>query len=103
MSEGDGTERRGNTDEGDGNDPRGGSDRRDGRDRRSSPSRRTRVARIVQFLTFVALLDLLALGLATQFVPPDRLTLAITVGPMLVVSPVLAYWFVYKRGGAGGR
>ncbi|WP_348612745.1 DUF7534 family protein [Halobaculum rarum] len=61
--------------------------------------RRTRIARLVQFLTFVAMLDLLALALSTQFVPPDRLTLALTVGPMLVVSPVLAYWFVYERSG----
>ncbi|MFC7097761.1 DUF7534 family protein [Halobaculum marinum] len=63
--------------------------------------RRTKVARVVQFLTFVAMLDLLALALATQFVPPDRLTLLITVGPMLLTSPVLAYWFVYVRGTAG--
>ncbi|MFC7136234.1 DUF7534 family protein [Halobaculum litoreum] len=62
--------------------------------------RRAKLARVVQFLTFVALLDLLALALATEFVPPDRLTLAITVGPMLLTSPVLAYWFVYKRAGA---
>ena len=62
--------------------------------------RRTKLARVVQFLTFVAMLDLLALALATQFVPPDRVTLAVTVGPMLLMSPVLAYWFVYKRGAA---
>ncbi|MFC7069836.1 DUF7534 family protein [Halobaculum lipolyticum] len=65
--------------------------------------RQTKLARVVQFLTFVAMLDLLALALATQFVPPDRLTLAITVGPMLLVSPVLAYWFVYERGTADAR
>lgn len=65
--------------------------------------RRTKLARLVQFLTFVAMLDLLALALATQFVPPDRLTLAVTVGPMLLISPVLAYWFVYERGAAGAR
>lgn len=65
--------------------------------------RRRRITRLVQFISFVALLDLLALALATQFVPPDRLTLAITVGPMLVMSPVLAYWFVYQRGGAVRR
>ncbi|MFC6787329.1 DUF7534 family protein [Halobaculum halobium] len=67
------------------------------------PDRRTKTTRVVQFLTFVAMLDLLALALATQFVPPDRVTLAITVGPMLVVSPVLAYWFVYQRGAGAER
>ncbi|QZP36965.1 DUF7534 family protein [Halobaculum magnesiiphilum] len=90
MSERGGTERR------DASDQRGDGDRRGGDDRR------TRVPRLVRFLTFLAMLDLLALALATRFVPPDLLTLAITVGPMLVVSPVLAYWFVYKYGGAGG-
>ncbi|SHG42945.1 DUF7534 family protein [Halobaculum gomorrense] len=76
----------------------GQGDRRRGEDGQGDDWR-TRIVRIVQFLTFVAMLDLLALALSTQFVPPDRLTLALTVGPMLVVSPVLAYWFVYKRGG----
>ena len=86
----------------DGQDGNGrGDDGQDGNGRGDAP--RTRIARLVQFLTFVAMLDLLALALATQFVPPDRLTLALTVGPMLVVSPVLAYWFVYERGGAVGR
>jgi len=82
---------------------RGGDDGQDGDGRTDDGQggdRRTRIARLVRFLTFVAMLDLLALALATQFVPPDRLTLAITVGPMLVVSPVLAYWFVYERGAA---
>ncbi|WP_277553947.1 DUF7534 family protein [Halobaculum limi] len=64
----------------------------------ATDARRDRIAHVVQFLSFVALLDLFALAFATQFVPPDRLTLAVTVGPMLVVSPVLAYWFVYVRG-----
>jgi flagellar biosynthesis protein FliP len=70
---------------------------------REGDDRRRRTARLVRFVTFVAMLDLVALALATQFVPPDRLTLAITVGPMLVMSPVLAYWFVYKRGRAVER
>ncbi|MXR42578.1 hypothetical protein GRX01_14685 [Halobaculum sp. WSA2] len=76
---------------------RGGQSEPDGR--REGVDRRTRIARLVRFLTLVAMLDLLALALATRFVPPDRLTLALSVGPMLVVSPVLAYWFVYERGG----
>ncbi|UIP00501.1 hypothetical protein Hbl1158_03825 [Halobaculum sp. CBA1158] len=64
---------------------------------------RSRVARLGQFLTFVALLDLLALSIGATFTPPDPVTQALTVGPMLVVSPVLAYWFVYKREPPDGR
>ena len=57
-----------------------------------------RVPRLVQFLTYVALLDLFALAFAARFAPPDPLTHALTVGPMLVVAPVMAYWLVYVRG-----
>ncbi|WP_435064571.1 DUF7534 family protein [Halobaculum sp. EA56] len=70
------------------------SERADG----AGSDRRTRIARVVRFLTFVALLDLLALSFAARFTPPDPLTQVLTVGPMLVVSPVLAYWFVYVYG-----
>ena len=62
------------------------------------PDGRTRIARVVKFLTFVALLDLLALALAARFTPPDPVTQALTVGPMLLVSPVVAYWLVYVDG-----
>jgi len=86
--------------DGDGGEADGPDDGERSDDRPEGDDRRTRLARLVRFLTFVAMLDLLALALATQFVPPDRLTLALSVGPMLVVSPVLAYWFVYERGGA---
>ena len=57
-----------------------------------------RARRLLQFLTYVALLDLFALAFAARFAPPDPLTQALTVGPMLVVAPVMAYWFVYVRG-----
>ncbi|ESP87563.1 DUF7534 family protein [Candidatus Halobonum tyrrellensis] len=53
--------------------------------------------RLAAFLTYVALLDLFALALAARFAPPDPVVQALTVGPMLVVAPVMAYWFVYVR------
>ena len=57
-----------------------------------------RRTRLLRFLTFVALLDVLTLALAARLSPPDPFTQLITVGPMLVVAPVLAYWFVYVHG-----
>ncbi|QLG63756.1 DUF7534 family protein [Halorarum salinum] len=57
-----------------------------------------RRVRLLRFLTYVALLDLLALAIAAQFAAPDPLVQLLAVGPMLVVAPVLAYWFVYVRG-----
>ncbi|QLG29143.1 hypothetical protein HUG10_17110 [Halorarum halophilum] len=54
--------------------------------------------RLLRFLTFVALLDILTLALAAQFGPPDPFTQLLAVGPMLVVAPVLAYWLVYVHG-----
>ncbi|WP_313691909.1 DUF7534 family protein [Halorarum halobium] len=57
-----------------------------------------RRTRLLQFLTYVALLDVLALALAARFAPPDPFTQLVALGPMLLVAPVLAYWFVYVRG-----
>lgn len=53
---------------------------------------------LVRFLSYVVLLDLFALVLAGQVPPPTPLVAAVTVGPMLLVSPVIAYWAVYVRG-----
>lgn len=59
--------------------------------------------RLFQFLTFVALLDMLTLALAARFTAPDPFTQLLAVGPMLVVAPVLAYWLVYVHGRDGGE
>ena len=59
---------------------------------------RARTRRLLRFLTYVGLLDLFALALAARFTPPDPLTAVATVGPMLVVAPVMVYWAVYVRG-----
>ena len=53
---------------------------------------------LIRFLSFVALLDLFALALAAEFPPATPTAAAVTVGPMLVVAPVIAYWLVYVRG-----
>lgn len=61
---------------------------------------------LVRFVSFVALLDLFALALAAEFPPATPTAAAVTVGPMLVVAPVLAYWLVYVHGrdrSGGGR
>ncbi|WP_435127145.1 DUF7534 family protein [Halobaculum sp. D14] len=59
---------------------------------------RSRYGRLLRFVTFVALLDVLALLVGARFAPPDAVTQLLAVGPMLVVAPILAYWLVYRRG-----
>lgn len=51
-----------------------------------------------QFVALTASLWLSAFVVTAVLTPPDPVTQLVSVVPFLVVSPLLAYWLVYRNG-----
>ncbi|MFB6172265.1 MAG: hypothetical protein ABEJ23_07005 [Haloarculaceae archaeon] len=51
-----------------------------------------------QFVSTTALLWVAAFVAGALVSPPDPFTQLVSVAPLLLVSPLLAYWLVYRDG-----